>query len=455
MRRLLRLACLAAAGALTSCAGALPDIDPVRDAAAAAGVADAIVFRDDAEPIEVAVPQLPVLTIADAVRAALQHDPSLQEALALARVALADANQARRWPNPILNVFFRFPEGGGKMEIDAGLGADVLTMLQTPQRAAAADHRLEAACAMVVAATIEVIANVQAAYARLQALDAEAPALQSRVEAAERLVALGQARLAAGDSTQLDLAELDALRLQLKLETVERSRERAASQLQLLRLLGAPGASPPFVLASWQEPAALAATEESLVAVALQRRPELAAARAEVQALGDDLDLAGLSWLAGAQLGAGAQREGAWSLGPLAALPLPLFDDGSTRQQGVRAELLAARHRATSRGREIVQATRTSIADAEAADARLTRVRQELLPLQQRRRALAEAAYHAGEADVGVVLRAEQDLRAAEGALVLLQRDLWLARIGLERAVGGPTALAVAEQQGRKGKGRP
>jgi hypothetical protein len=51
------------------------------------------------------------------VRAALQHDPRLQEALAVARVALAGAHQARRWPNPILDIVFRFPEGGGRVEV--------------------------------------------------------------------------------------------------------------------------------------------------------------------------------------------------------------------------------------------------------------------------------------------------------------------------------------------------
>lgn len=443
------------AGLLGSCASAVPDFDPVRDAAMATGIADGIVFREDAELVDLKLPEAATLTMADAVRAALQHDPRLQEALAVAKAALAGAHQARRWPNPILDVGFRVPERGGKVEVDAGITADVLAILQTPRRASAADHRLTAACAIAVATAIEVLADAQASYVRLQALEAEVPLLEAQLDAARRLVAIGRARLAAGDSTQLDLAELDALRLRLELDALARAGDRAAERLRLSRLLGAPSTSQPFVLAPWQEPSTLTASEERLLAVAVQRRPELAAAKAEIQALGDDLQLAGLSWLAGAGLGAVAEREDALAAGPGVALPLPLFDGGGTRQQGVRAELLAARHRATALGREIVEATRGALAASKVADAALSRVRSELLPLQQRRRDLAEAAWRAGASDVGTILRAEQELRASEASSLLLQQDQWLARIELERAVGGPAALAAAEQQDSERKGRP
>lgn len=434
------------AGLLCGCASAVPDLDPVRDAAMAVGVADAIVIREDAEPIDSKLPEFPTLTIADAVRAALQHDPRLQEALAVARVALAGAHQARRWPNPILDIVFRFPEGGGRVEVDAGIAANVLAILQTPTRASAADHRLTAACAGAVATAIDVLADTQASYVRLQTLEAEVPLLEAQADFAQRLAAIGRARLAAGDSTQLDLVELDALRLRLELEAAARGVECVVERVRLARLLGVPSTSQPLVLAPWQEPSAVTATEERLLAAALKRRPELAAARAEIQALGDDLDRAGLSWLAGASLGAVAEREEAWSAGPSLSLPLPLFDGGSARLQGVRAEILAARHRATALGREIVEATRRALATAKVADAALGRVRMELLPMQQRRRNLAEAAWRAGAADLGPLLRAEQELRAAEATRLLLQRDQWLARIALERAVGGPTALAAAVQ---------
>jgi len=441
-----------AAAMLAACAAPVPEVDPVGDAAAATAAANAIVYRDEAEPVDAAEPAIGVLTGEQAVRAALSHDPRLQEALANARAALAAASEARRWPNPVLDVMFRFPDGGGRTMVDAGLSGDVLAILQTPTRAAAADQRLRAACAQVVTTAIDVVAEVQRSYARVQALDTEAPVLAAQVQVAQRLAELGRARLAAGDATQLEVAEIEAVRVQVEVEAAGRGRERAAERLRLLRLLGAPGGEQTFALTPWAAPPHLAASERQLIAVALQRRPELAAARAEVEALGDDLELAGLSWLAGARFGAAFEREDVASVGPAVALPLPVFDDGQARQDRVRAELVGARHRATARGREVVEAVRVAVTDAGVAAARLARVNDELLPLQQRRWTLAEAAWRAGEGEVGAVLRAEQELRAAEGTLLLLQRDVWVARIELERAVGGPAALAAAEQHEQGGK---
>src|SRR5262249_58932018 len=125
---------------------------------------------------------------------------------------------------------------------------------------------------------------------------------------------------------------------------------------------GRPGAGATLGLPVGGPPRELHRGEDRLTTLALQRRPELGAARAEVEALGDDLTLAGLAWLQGAQFGVAARREPDWSIGPSAALPLPVFDAGSAQQQGVRAELAAARHRATLRGREVVEAVRVALA---------------------------------------------------------------------------------------------
>jgi outer membrane protein TolC len=426
-----------AAGA---CAGAPPAIDAVASSAAATAVPDAIQWRDAAEPLDAEALSPDELAVADAVRAALQHDARLQEALAGARGALAAANAARRWPNPLLDVAVRLPSGGGAARFDLGLTADVVAVLQTPARARAADARLALACAAAVAAAIDAVAAVQVSYYRVQALDAEAPLLAARRQAAEQLAALAHARLANGDAAPIEVAEFDALALQVRIDAADRARERAAEGLLLCRLLGEPGRGAPPPLRPWQLPPPGLADEGACVRMALQRRPELAAAAAEVSALGEDLGQAGLAWLAGARLGAAAQREDLWSVGPSVALPLPLFDSGAAKADAVSAELAAACHRATARGREVVEGVRAAVRAVAAADERLRAADGELLPQQRRRRELAELAWRNGDGDRATLLRAEQELRATEAMLVLAQRDAWLSRVLLERAVGGAAA---------------
>src|SRR5262249_50433827 len=155
------------------------------------------------------------------------------------------------------------------------------------------------------------------------------------------------------------------------IDAADRARERAAEGLLLCRLLGEPGRRAPPPLLPWQPPPPGLADEGACVRVALQRRPELAAAAAGGTALGGDLGQAGLAWLAGARLGAAAQREDLWSVGPAATLPLPLFDSGAWKADAVSSELAAARHRATARGREVVEGVRAAVRAVAAADERL------------------------------------------------------------------------------------
>ena len=97
----------------------------------------------------------------DAVERAMRHDPGLQAALARVRAALAEADQARLLPNPVLSVALRFPEAGaGKPVIEAGLAADLLSVLQQPGRIKAADHRLRAASAEALTTALDLLFEV-------------------------------------------------------------------------------------------------------------------------------------------------------------------------------------------------------------------------------------------------------------------------------------------------------
>jgi len=77
--------------------------------------------------------------------------------------------------------------------------------------------------------------------------------------------------------------------------------------------------------------------------------------------------------------------------------------------------------------------------------ANLTRVQRELIPLQQRRREQAEFSYRAGQTDVTTLLLAEEDLRKALVTAIESERLTTLARVRLQRALGGPGAATAPE----------
>ncbi|MFT3685625.1 MAG: hypothetical protein QM783_11975 [Phycisphaerales bacterium] len=134
---------LAAALAVLQAAGgcsAPPRTDPGAEGAAARalGLSVPIEFRTygaDGGPLdEPSAAPGGTLTLSEALRRAVTTDPALQAALARVRIAMADADQARLLPNPVLSVAVRF--GDGKPQIEATLVQEFVQALQLPTRAA-------------------------------------------------------------------------------------------------------------------------------------------------------------------------------------------------------------------------------------------------------------------------------------------------------------------------------
>lgn len=413
-----------------------PDYDA--QVARATGIGEPIRFEMRGGPADVRDSLSPTLTLPEAVRQALAHDPSVQAAIARVRAATADAQQARLLPNPVLNVAFRFPEDSGKPIIDAGLTADLLSVLQQPRRASAADARLRAASSEVLTAVLDLLSNVQEHYAAIQSLDAQMGVLDERGKLIGRLLDLARARLDKGEGTQFDVTSLQAQQVELETEVAERQLEQRDERLQLARLIGRPSGDARWQVSKWQMPGRVAAARETeWIAAAVRHRPEAQARRWELAALGDELALARLAPFEGTEVGVDSERDANWTVGPAASVPLPLFDWGQARRAKATAQVIEARHNLTQTLRQVVEDVRRAYASFASTDATLAKVQSQLIPLQERRRQQAEAAYLAGQTDITGLLVAEQDLQATRTKLVELQRKTSEASIRLERAVGG------------------
>jgi cobalt-zinc-cadmium efflux system outer membrane protein len=450
---------LASIAFLAACQARAPRPDPARDIAAAVGVPEPIELRIEGLDAGGAVP--PQLGQAEALRRTLRSSPELAAALARVQVALAEADQARLLANPILSLVLRFPEGGGSVDVEAGIGQELLAYLRRPRRIAAADRRIEAAVADAVTTSLDVVASLRERYATVQALNELTPLLGERQRTLAKLTELARARLEAGEASRLDMLSLEAQSAELEIEIAEREAERRGERLALARAIGTPSLPAEWELEPWSALPSDLPGEEAWIRAALEHRPEIAARLRELEALGDERALAGVAWLAGAEAGVEAEREDGWSIGPAVAVPLPLFDDGSARRDRARAEVLAARAELLDVQRTVVEEVRRAYTAFQAAQANLERVRTRLIPLQRDRRAQVEAVYLAGESDVTPVLLAEQDLQESQLRMVELERKAAVSFVALERAVGGAGAMpthgsrdedeTVPEQEGREG----
>lgn len=415
------------------------DVDAARSAGEATGLPAQIEFiavGPDGGPLDEPDAAGAVLTLADALQRAVTTDPGLQAAMARVRIALADADQSRLLPNPVLNVVLRW--GPGKPQIEASLAQDFVQALQIPRRSSAADNRLRQAAADAVTVAIDVASEVQERYATAQASAEVVPLLRDRMVLLERLAAVAKSRLDAGEGTRSDLVTLQSQRVELQVEIDQAVLSEREERLRLARLIGEPSSTASWSLDAWTVPGNDLQPESRWVDAALLRRPEIQAVTWKLRALGDDEAIARLLPWEGASVSVDAQRDDKWFAGPSVSTPLPIFDMGQAKRARVTAEQLEARHELTLTRRKVVEDVRVAYQTMTASNANLARIRDELIPLQQQRRTLAEDAYRAGQSDVTALFLAEQDLRLTQAKAIEVERQAVTAFVRLQRAVGGP-----------------
>lgn len=430
------------------CTSPMPSTQLQESIARAARTTDAIELRVEGDPLDVASAPPGVLTLQEAVRLSVMNGSDVQAALARVRVAEADARQSRLLPNPILSVVFRWPEGGGSPTIEAGLAADLVSLLTQPGRISAADDRLRAASAGAMSEVLDVLTEVQMRYVAIQANGELVSVLEDRIRISDRLLETIRARLNVGEGTRLELLSIEAQRVELQAEISDRRLEGLEERLGLARLMGRPSGTTDWQVTSWSGDRGPIDSETAWVKVALENRPEVMQRRFELAALGADYKQTGWAAFEGAEIGIDAERDGGvWSAGPGVSIPIPLFDFGQGRREKARAVLIEARHELTRVQRRVVEEVRRAYAVVAASRENLQRVKGELIPLAEQRLAQADAQFRGGQTDFTMMLLAEEQLRAARIRLVEMERRTSEGMIQLQRAVGGAGVAEVITSQ--------
>ncbi len=314
--------------------------------------------------------------------------------------------------------------------------------------------RAAAARADAQAAASALATGVAKTYFQWQAADAHLHIAQ-QVEAQRRALVERQARrVRAGLAPGADLAPLNADAAAPRQSIVQLETQRAQAERQLQALVGV-HALPALQAMPLPAPAALPAADVRLDLLA--RRPEIAAARDRAQAALKDVDaqraafypdvsisaLAGFDAIQLSSLLHGSNREFAAT----PALHLPIFDAGR-----LRAGLDSKRADVALAIAQYDQALQQAIGDVNDATVRLQGALREAAPLEGQRRgrerdlASAQAREKAGLIDGHERLVDELVLTALQDQEVTLRLQTLVARIDLDRALGGalPAPASVA-----------
>lgn len=424
---------------LSGCTSARPDLR-VEDSITQASLLDVpLTFRVEGAPVDEPFDQ-ETLSFADATRLAITTDTGLQASLAKVRIAMADADQSRLLPNPVLNFVLRW--GPGSPQIEVSLAQNLIQVLQLERQASAADNRMREVAADALAEALDIVSEVQERYLAAQAMDRRVPALMQQAALIDQLSGIAESRFELGEGTRSDLTTLQAQKVQLENEIATAVENQRVQRVRLARLIGEPSSSAEWALDDWFAPETVVLSERVWIETALVHRPEVQSMNWKLAALGDDYALTRLMPWEGAELGMDAQSDSDWFAGPAISTPIPLFDQGKARKARVNSEIIEARHKLTSSMREIVEEVRLSYLNLSANSAQLDRVRGKLIPLLRERLEQSERAYSAGLVSITEPFLAEQDLREMEMHAIEMERQVSVSLVRLQRSVGGPAVAA-------------
>jgi cobalt-zinc-cadmium efflux system outer membrane protein len=314
-----------------------------------------------------------------------------------------------------------------------------------------AQAQLEATTYAVGAAVFELVTDVEQAFYEAQAA-AQMVELRRHVAEATGVSAdLSRRQHAAGNLTDLTLANEQLLHEEARLALAGAEADTFERRERLTALLGLWGDETGWSIAGRLPPLPKdPVPPEGLESLAVRSRLDLAAERRRVGVAASNVELTRFFGLVPeASAGALAEREADhphWSLGPALEIPVPLFDQSQARLANARAVQRQGEERFAARAVQIRSEVRRAWAALDAAQRRALFMERAVLPLRAQVVEQTQREYNAMQVGVYALLQAKRDQIEAGRAYVESLRDYWTSRIALERALG--TRLRAASAAG-------
>jgi len=342
--------------------------------------------------------------------------------------------------NPRLAVDARPLLQGGSGNPGYGATLDVLFDVSGAPRARVREAERFAALARADLTTTRSMARVRAlgSYVHAQLAELRIVEADASLVVAHRVLDATVRRVNAGAASELEVSSAELQVAELEAARMEFERERALSQMDLRDALDLDSEVGLVLTSPIVDPPALGEVS-GLVARALRTHPELKALEARVELLrATEARLAAevfprVGFYAGIDAAPLSPTYGV--LGVSIELPV------AQRNQGPRA--VSARERESAEAelgleaRLLSRAVSAALSSYDASRRELERLTPRALPAAERTLSFAEAGFEAGRFDVFRLLAAARDSLRVRASRIDAIEAAWVARIELERAVGG------------------
>ena len=306
--------------------------------------------------VDAAQAQAPEITLSEALRRAAEQHPDIHLAQAEIRVAQGQLKQAGTLAynpevgasvgsasNPDTSLTSYEVELSQRFEIGGKRGA----------RTDAARWRVEAAEARLARTRELVAAQVVRAFTLAALARARITTAREAEHVAEQLKDAATERLALGAGTQLELNVATAAIGRDRRSRLEAERTYATALLDLTAAVGLPAREPVVPAGEAPPTPEVEYSEDALVKLAVERRSDLTAVRADRAAAEADLRLARSLFWPDPALCVSAEREDLRTVRVGVSLPLPLWNRGQGESATAQAALEQADLTQTALQRQI------------------------------------------------------------------------------------------------------
>ena len=387
------------------------------------------------------------MTLDAALRVAMLRSPRLQEEYAHQGLARAEVLEAVEISNPTLSLSRMSLDDGGSNRT-VGLSLPLVDLIMLPVRTRLAKLEYERATYEITGAVLGVVAEVESGWYEYVAARQVAAMREAVAEGAAASAELAQRFHDAGNISDLQLAQEQAVASEARIESLRARAEAGRKRLALNQLLGLHGDE-----ADWEASDNLPREDDPalLERLAAEGNTELLAARKEAEVLADALGLTrSLRWLGGSEIGYEREKEadGARLRGPELALELPIFNQGQARLARAEAQLAAALARVDQAELSASQGVRLGSEQVTALREVVRLHREALVP--QRETIVARQQERQNFMLIGVFELVQAKLAEYDAYQAYLEavRDYWLARVELARVVGQrlPSDATIGER---------
>jgi cobalt-zinc-cadmium efflux system outer membrane protein len=387
------------------------------------------------------------LTPQSAVTIALLNNKSLQAQFGEIGISQAELAQASRLHNITIAGSWRIPDRPpSALDAEYSASADFLDLLTLPARKKVAARNLEQTKLEVADKVLHLAIEAQTAIYELQAQMELVKRLATIIEVNDAQVDVAQRQYDAGNISDAELRNQQAMGNQSHLDLMRAKAQVKADRERLNRLLGLSGEQINWQIAD--ELPSLPEKEapvENLESLAVHQRLDLAAERKRAESIAAALQLKkNTRFIPGVSIGVDTERtpDGQRVTGPTLDLELPLFDQGQPAIAKLAAQFQQARDNYMAQELNVRSEVREALDAMLAAREAAEFSQKNLLPLRKQILRDTQLQYNAMQKGNFELLSAKEREQNSEQTNVEALRDYWLARVALERAVGGRLDLS-------------